>query len=228
METVVLIPAYNEEKNIKQIVTRTRKLGYAVLVIDDSSEDKTFGIAKKAGAIAIRHQTNKGKGEGIKTGFNYIFKNLDAKYIVLIDADLQYIPEDIPVLVNKLREANVDFVMGYRNWSVVPFRHKFGNIVWRLFFNLLFGTRLKDTNCGFMAMKTGTAKKIKDIHGGYIIENHILSQLVKSHLKIRQVPVSIYYRHKSKTIRGLKMVLGVLVFIITEGVKYRLHVSRRA
>jgi len=222
METVVLIPAYNESRNIKEVVSRVRKVGFTPFVVDDASKDSTYKIAKDAGAVVLRHEINGGKGEAIKTGLKYIFSELDAKYVVLLDADLQYVPEDIPKLIKLLKSGSADFVMGCRDWSIVPLRHRLGNFVWRVFFNLLFGTKMKDTNCGFMAMTVGTAKKIKGIRGGYIIDNHIVSQIVKNKLKIDQVPVKIYYKHKSEAVRGIRMVLGVLFFIIKEGVKYRL------
>ncbi len=223
MDTVVLIPAYNEEKNIKETVARVKKLGYRPLVVDDASLDGTYKIAKSAGAIVLRHEVNGGKGEAVKSGFNYIFSNLKVKYIVILDADLQYKPEDIPNLLQKLKDKSADFVMGYRDWSAVPFRHKLGNLVWRFFFNLLFGTRMKDTNCGFMAMTVDTARKIKGIGKGYVIDNHIVSQVVKNKLRIAQIAVSISYKNKSRPLRGIRMVLGVLVFIIREGLRYRLR-----
>lgn len=220
-KTVVLIPAYNEEDSIKEVVSRVRKLGYTPLVVDDASADRTAEIAGKSGAIVLKHGKNGGKGEAIKTGFSYIFNCLKADYIVLLDADLQYVPEDIAKLTGLL-DGGADFVMGYRDWSAVPFRHKFGNIVWRFFFNTLFGTGLKDTNCGFMAMKIEAAKKIKGIGGGYVIDNHIVAQVVKNKLRIKQAPVSVYYRHRSSVLRGIRMVAGVTIFIILEGIKYRL------
>ena len=222
MKTAVLVPAYNEEDTIGEVVSRIKKLGHTAVVVDDASSDKTYSVAKKAGGVVLRHGKNCGKGEAIKTGFDYIFKSLDADFIVLLDADLQYLPEDIPKLTGILERKEADFVMGYRDWTIVPFRHKFGNIVWRLFFNMFFGTKMKDTNCGFMAMTANTAKKIKGLGGGYVIDNHIVAEVVKNKLAIGQAPVRIYYKKNSGILRGLRMVAGVTVFIILEGVKYRL------
>ncbi len=224
--TVVLIPAYNEGKNIEETVKRVLKAGYRPIVIDDASLDKTFEIAKRAGALTLRHKINGGKGEAIKTGFDYIFKNLEVRYIVLLDADLQYRPEEICNIISKLRDGSADFVMGYRNWETVPFRHKFGNILWRFLFNLFFGTSMKDTNCGFMAMTIKTAKKIRGLGGGYVIDNHIVAQVLKNRLKIGQVPVSINYKSTSGVFRGIRMVLGVAIFIIIEGLKYRIGTGK--
>lgn len=226
METVVLIPAYNEAKNIEETVLRVKKIGATPLVVDDASTDNTFEIAKKSGAIVLRHEVNGGKGEAVKTGFNYIFSKLKIKYIVLLDADLQYLPEEIPALIKKLKDKSADFIMGCRDWSKVPLRHRLGNFVWRFFFNLLFGTKMKDTNCGFMGMTIETAKKIKGLGKGYIIDNYIVSQVVKNKLRIAQVPVSISYKNKSNPLRGIRMVLGVWIFIIIEGLRYRLKIGK--
>ena len=224
MDRIALIPAYNEEKTIGEAVKRLAKISIPSLVVDDGSKDKTEVFAKTAGSIVVKHEKNKGKGESIKTGFDFILKSLkEVEYVVLLDADLQCLPEEASRVLDPLIKKRADFVMGFRNWKSVPFRHRLGNSVWKFFFNFLFRTKLKDTNCGYMALTREAIKQIKNIHGGYIIENHILSQIVKKGLRIEQVPVNIVYINKSKVKRGLRMVFGVLWFIIKEGVKYELE-----
>lgn len=224
MDTIGLIPAYNEEKNIKEVVTRMKKSGKIIpLVIDDGSDDNTSKLAKKAGAVVIRHEINKGKGEGVKTGLEYILKNYPgAKYIVIIDADLQYLPEEWVKLVDALKKKDVDYVIGCRDWSKVPFRHRLGNFVWRTTFNFLFGTKLWDTNCGFIAFKRKVAKKL-EIYGGYIIDNAMAIQALKNGFKIKNVPVTIVYKQKRSIIPGTRIVAGLLLFMIKEGIDYRLR-----
>jgi glycosyltransferase involved in cell wall biosynthesis len=145
-----------------------------------------------------------------------------AKYIIIIDADMQFKPEDAPHLLEPLLAGEADFVMGFRDFSKVPFRHRLGNFVWKTAFNVLFGTKLKDTNCGYIAMTTAAAKDIGSFHGGYIIETHMLAQSVKGGLRIAQVPVEVDYHRVSAVARGVRVVLGVLYFTVLEGVKYRL------
>jgi len=224
MKNVALIPAYNEEKNILEIIDKTKKLRKfnKIIVIDDGSKDRTAELAKKAGAIVIRHEKNKGKGEALKTGFNYISKIRDIKNIVIIDADLQYEPKEALKLLKALESA--DLVMGYRDFSKLPFRHKLGNFVWKTSFNLFFGTRLNDTNCGLIALKAVSIKKM-NVHGGYIIENSMLASAVENNLKIKQVFVNVNYKKISGIKRGIKTVLGVFVYIFKEGIKYRLNIS---
>jgi glycosyltransferase involved in cell wall biosynthesis len=217
----VIVPAYNEEENIYEVVKRLRKMNFKVIVVDDGSKDKTYEFAKKAGAIVLRHKINKGKGEALKTAFEYA-RRKKIKNLVIIDADLQYLPEEAKKVLEPIKNGEADLVMGFRNWEGVPFRHKLGNFVWRKFFNILFGAKLKDTNCGYMAFGEKAINKIESIHGGYIIENSILADAIKKGLRIKQVPVKIFYHKKSKLLRGIRVVLGVLIFILKEGLRYRL------
>ena len=220
-----LIPAYNEERTITEVVTRIKKTGTLPIVIDDNSSDRTGELAKKAGAIVLRHNENLGKGGAIKTGLNYAFKRLvSMQNFVFIDADLQYDPSEAVALLGPLKQRKADMVLGFRDWSVVPFRHRLGNFVWRTAFNFLFGTKLKDTNCGFVAMNRHAAAKIRGIAtGGYIVENAILAALVESGMRVHQVPVTVSYRQVSGAGRGMRVVGGVMVFIVKSGLKYRLR-----
>ncbi|MEM5836549.1 MAG: glycosyltransferase family 2 protein [Candidatus Aenigmatarchaeota archaeon] len=223
-KVALILPAYNEEKNIKSVISEAKKFlpNSMIIVIDDGSVDRTFEIAKKSGVIVLRHEKNKGKGEAIKTGFNYL-KGKDVSYIIIADADRQYKIKDVPKFIKVLKEEKVDFVMGKRDWSKVPLRHRLGNYIWRTSFNILFGQKMEDTNCGFVAFSRKAMEKIKDdIHGGYILEDQMLISAVKNKLKIAQVPVTITYNKISGILRGLRMVLGVLIFVIKEGIKYRL------
>jgi len=222
-----IIPAYNEEKNIGELVRRIRRLdNIKSIVIDDGSKDKTSYFAKKANAFVLRHERRKGKGEALNTGFNFLIKNHpEAKYVIVIDADMQYMPEEIPKILKPLETGKADFVSGYREFKNTPFRHRLGNFVWRTIFNIMFGTDFKDTNCGFMGMTADAMKTMKRINGGYIIENQIFIQALKNKLRIKQVLVKVIYKRKSKVVRGIRVVAGVLIFIIREGFKYRLGIK---
>jgi len=226
MKSIALIPAFNEEKTIKEVISELKNVNLNCLVIDDGSTDRTSKIAQKSNAIVVRHNENKGKGEALRTGFEYILKNLhDIESLVIVDADLQYYAKESIKLLKPLEEKEADFVMGYRNWRTVPFKNRLGNFVWRTTFNLLFKTKLKDTNCGFMALSRGAISKMKRAYGGYIIENMMLIDALKNKLKIKQVPVSVKYKiehNKRNIIRGIRIVLGCLIFIFNEGIKYRL------
>lgn len=108
----------------------------------------------------MRHERNRGKGEAIKTGINFILEKYPRiDNVVIVDADMQYLPEEAENLLKPLKEGKADFVMGKRDWSNVPFRHRFGNFVWKTSFNILFGQKMDDTNCGFVAFSRKAMKK---------------------------------------------------------------------
>jgi glycosyltransferase involved in cell wall biosynthesis len=222
MKVGILLPAYNEEENIQVVIREAKKYlpKAKIVVIDDGSTDRTYELAKKEKVTVIKHEVNKGKGEAIKTGFKHFLK-IPVNFIVIADTDRQYLLEDAPKLLEPLKNREADFVMGYRDFRKVPFRHKLGNFVWKTLFNFLFGTNLKDTNCGYVALTKEVMKKVK-VHGGYIIENAFLSECLKNNFKIAQVPVKVVYREKSGILRGIRMVVGILIFITKEGIKYRL------
>lgn len=221
----VIFPAYNEEKNIRFVIREARKYldNPLIVVVDDGSKDRTSQLAKGEKAIVLRHERNKGKGEAVKTGIKFILKNHpNVDVLILADSDRQYLLEDAPKLSTPIKEGKADIVVGARNWREVPFRHRLGNFIWRKTFNFLFKTGFRDTNCGYMALNRKGAKLLlKHIYGGYILENSILIGCLKSKLKIVQKPVRVVYKRKSGIRRGVRMVLGVLIFIIKEGLKYR-------
>ncbi len=220
MKTGILVPAYNEEKTIRNVIELCKKYSprSIILVVDDGSNDKTAEIAKNMKVKVISHKKNKGKGEALKTGFRF-FKKIGIDAVVVIDADGQYNPKDISRFFKELKKYDV--VMGYRNFDKIPLRHRLGNILWKTLFNLFFGTKLKDTNCGFFGLNRKALTKIKNIHGGYIIENSILAEAVEKRLKIKQIPVKVKYHNISGIFRGVRIVLGVSIFIILKGIEYR-------
>ncbi len=227
MSRFAIIPAHNEEKTIEEVLKEVSKLDIKPIVVDDGSTDNTFNVCTNNGALVIRHDVNKGKGEAIKSGIDYLLKNHpEFNYLVMVDADMQYHPKETLQIFNALENNNVDFVMGHRNWRTIPFRHQLGNFVWRNVFNILFGTKFKDTNCGVMGLNQNAVEKLKDhILGGYIVDNSIIIGAIKNNLRIGHVSVNVNYHRKSEVGRGVRIVLGVLLYILKEGLKYRL--SRR-
>src|SRR3989338_3742357 len=118
MKVIVAIPAFNEEKSIKEVISRVTKVmdagryNYEILVVDDGSKDKTAEIAKKAGAIVYSHPKNYGLAETFKTEIKRCL-DLKADVIVHIDADGQYLPKEIPALIKEVKNG-YDLVLGSR------------------------------------------------------------------------------------------------------------------
>jgi glycosyltransferase involved in cell wall biosynthesis len=221
----VLLPAYNEEKNIRIVINEAKRFlpNSKIVVVDDGSIDKTYELAKKTGVTVIRHEVNRGKGEALKTGFNF-FSKVYVDYVIVADTDRQYRLEDATKILEALENQKADYVTGYRIPSDVPFANRVGNFIWRKLFNFFFGLKLKDSNCGFIGLNRNALKKIRNIHGGYIIENSMLIDCVRNNLKVVQVPVKVFYG-KRKIRKFAKMFFGVLIFILIEGFKYRLGIK---
>lgn len=204
----IIIPAYNESETIGKLIKNTLPYG-EVLVIDDGSNDNTCDEAMRSNGHVLRHSTNKGKGFALRTAFTAT----ESDEIVVMDADGQYDPNDIPKLLKKLKDC--DYVIGCRDWTTVPFRHRMGNRVWINLFNSLYGTNLSDVSCGFIAMKKWVYKNL-DISGGYVVDVDMISQAGNMGAKVENVPVSVNYRQTSAILRGIGMVAGVSISMIAK------------
>lgn len=171
-----------------------------VIVCDDASIDKTFDVAKKAGAVVIKHEKNIGKGGALKTLFEYS-KKLDADVIITIDGDGQSLPEEIPKLVNPILEKKFDVVIGYRfdNSVEMPTYRKFGNKALDKITNIATGISVRDTQSGFRAYSKKAIKEIKFNSNGFGADVEILIDAAKKGLKITEEKVSVIYNTGSKT-----------------------------
>src|SRR3989338_4070468 len=138
MKIIVTIPAYNEEKSIKNVISGIGKVmdsgnyNYQVLVIDDGSSDKTAEVAKKAGAIVYSHPKNYGLAETFRTEIEKSME-LGADVIVHIDADMQYQAGEIPKLVDEINNG-YDLVLGSRFMGKIeymPLIKRLGNIAFK-------------------------------------------------------------------------------------------------
>lgn len=151
----IIIPAYNEEKNIAQVIKAVREtlgLGCRITMIDDASEDKTAEIAKANGAVVIRHPYRMGNGASIKTGL----RRATAEIVVLMDGDGQHPAQDIPALVKEIDKF--DMCIGARDFSKLTLRN-FANKFYNSFASYVTLFKVQDLTCGFRAVKRNQALK---------------------------------------------------------------------
>ena len=205
-----VIPAYNEQKNIADIVKKTKKYVGNVIVVDDGSTDKTNEFGEKSGAVVLRHIINLGKGATLKTGCDFAIKK-GAKFIIVLDADAQHKPEDIPRFIEKLKKY--DIVFSYRKASrKMPFVLHFGNWLISNIVMILYNISLNDTQCGFRAFSREAYKKIRWNVSDYSMESEMIAKAGKQKLKYVQIPIQTIYSDKYKgttIIDGIKIVLNM-------------------
>ena len=129
MKTIAIIPAYNEESTISDVIKGTSQFVDEILVINDGSTDNTSDIAKSAGATVIDNIVNRGLGRTIKRGYEEAIKR-GADIVVQIDADGQYDPQEIPKLIQPILDNKADLVLGSRLENLkyeMPWLKKQGN-----------------------------------------------------------------------------------------------------
>lgn len=200
MFTLACIPAYNEENVIGNVIRKTLQYVDAVVVFDDGSTDNTKHEAETAGAYVLSADVNLGKGAALKSLFNYA-KHSQADVVVTIDADGQFLPEEIPKLVAPIFEKNFDVVIGYRfeNDEEMPKYRKFGNKVLDQISNLASELPYKDTQSGFRAYSRNAIEQIKFNNQGFVADSEILIDASQKKLKITEEKVTVIYNTGTKT-----------------------------
>jgi glycosyltransferase involved in cell wall biosynthesis len=212
-----VIPAYNEERTIGKIINNVRPHVDEIIVVDDGSGDDTFQAAKKSNGhiIVLRHEINLGKGAALKTGCEAAIK-LGAEKLVLMDADGQHDPDDIPKLLSKLEKENLDIVFGARETDKnMPFLRAAGNKIITKAVNLLSNLSLVDILSGFRALTSGAYKKIIWQSQDYSVETEMAINAGKRRLKYAQIPIKTIYTDDYKgmdIITGVKILLKLLKF----------------
>jgi len=219
MRVVCAIPAYNEELTIASIVLLAKQYVDEVIVIDDGSKDRTVELAKKAGAIVYKHKKNKGYGAAIKSCIEKA-KQRNADILVILDADGQHDPRDIPKLVEPIKDGEADLVIGSRfiTRQKMPKYRKFGIKIINLFAKkFLTKKKISDTQSGFRAYsrKVLEALDLSDESMGVSLE--ILNEVVKKGFRIKEVPIKCRYDIEGSTLNPLRhgmQLIGTIIKIV--------------
>jgi hypothetical protein len=221
-EILIIIPAYNEEGGIREVLRRVPRelLGYEVktVVVDDGSSDATAAIAREEGVPVASHVVNRGQGDALRTGF--ATAQLErAEIVINLDADGQYKPEEIERLVEPIIEDEADFVLGSR---FMGFYEEAGSVrhVGVVFFSkmisILTGTKISDCTNGFRAIRVSELHKL-DLVEDRFNATEIILEALKNKLRFAQVPVTMLSRAAGETKKPPKLAypLGVFRVIIS-------------
>ncbi|HOW58881.1 MAG TPA: glycosyltransferase family 2 protein [Candidatus Omnitrophota bacterium] len=223
----VIIAAYNEAKNIAEVIRRVQAVALfgiekEIVVVDDGSTDGTRDILRQTANVrAFFHEKNQGKGGALKTGI----ANALGDVFILQDADLEYSPEDYAVLLKPIQEGRTELVLGSRfslqgpkffTRNGDPFvSHYIGNkiIIWLT--NLFYGQSVTDYEGCYKAFTRSLFDKVKVQASGFEFDNELVCKSIRLGYKIAEVPIQYRPRlysegKKIKWTDGIRMLWSIL------------------
>lgn len=210
MRISVVVPVYNEEETVAQVLESLSKvpLDLEVVVVDDASTDRTWEILQELRQKEpfntyryIRHDFNQGKGAGLRTGFGLVSGDV----VTVQDADMEYNPQDLPALVRKWEEAGDAKVAiyGYRDLSPQKLTTRWGNRFLTTITNILYGCHIHDMETCYKMMPGPLARALPMEGRRFEIEPEITACIIQAGYKILEVPIS-YTPRKAKKLSPWK------------------------
>jgi len=207
-----VLPAFNEEVNLERTVRALvpalsgLAADYEILVVDDGSTDRTAEVARRLAEEVpslrlLRHERNRGYGAALRTGFAAAKR----EWILLLDADGQFLPEELPRLVQAA--AGADLVLGYRQSRADPALRRLFAAVWRLLVRALLGVTVRDTNCGFKLMRTALVAALDLQASGAVISAELLVKARRRGAVMAEVAVTHLPRRWGRQTGGSLRVL---------------------
>lgn len=202
----IVVPVLNEEEAIGKVLEELMSEGYEpeqILVVDGGSVDRTVEIASGYGVKVIR-QEGRGKAAAIRTAM----KHVKTEFVLVMDGDYTYPAKHIRELLNKALEGGYDQVIGRREFAAgtQPLAFKVGNRLLTLFFNLLFGVRLRDVLSGMYVVRAERLREIAWETKGFSIETEIAAHVASTTGRVAEHPIEYRRRvgrKKLKLIHGL-------------------------
>jgi len=213
---IAAMPAYNESHMIAEVILGCKKYVDRVIVVDDCSSDNTGGIAESLGAYVVRHDVNKGYGAALKSCFR-LAREFNADVMVIIDSDGQHNPDEIPKLLEPLKDG-FDLVIGSRfvngNGKNVPTYRKIGMKILDIATELAGGINVTDSQSGFRAYGKKAIEKIRFNGEDMSAGSEILIQAKDHGLKFTEVEIHCRYdlegcSSQNPFIHGSKVLLQI-------------------
>ncbi len=218
---VALVPAYNEEAVIAEVVSATLEQVPTVLVVDDGSTDATADLAAGAGAEVVRLEGNRGKAGAVMAGFAAaLARGYDV--VVMLDADGQHLPEEVPQVLAPVLAGEADLVVGSRFLEVrseIPAYRILGQKTLNLVTALGAGVTLTDTQSGFRALGPAALARLDFASDGYSLESDMIAHFAACGLRIAEVPISCRYdvpngHKKNAVLHGFEIVRAMSSAIV--------------
>jgi len=219
MKTVVVIPAYNEEKVIQGVLDEVKQLiaPENIIVIDDGSYDNTAQIVKNNGITVYSHIINRGLGGALGTGLKAGLLH-DADAVITLDADGQHKPEELKNLLEPLEKDQADVVIGSRflTSQKMPKMRRLFNFVGNMITWVLFGIWTTDSQSGYRAFNRRAARLIEIKTNKMEVSSEFFKEIKGNNLRLKEVPITAIYTEYSMSkgqsfTEGLKTVVRLIL-----------------
>lgn len=202
MKLSILMPVYNEEERIADALKQALAVNYPceieLVVVNDGSRDGTAEILDRADDTRVRvitHERNAGKGAAIKTAVD----SAEGEYMVILDADLEYDPQDIPKLLAPVLDGRATVVYGNRTFgshSAYSFWYVMGNKAVTTAANVLFNSYIGDLETCFKVMPVALYRSLDVRSRGFGMEAEVTGKLLRRRIRPYEVPIS--YRARGR------------------------------
>jgi len=201
----VLIPAYNAEKTISELLLQISALQQPpenIIVVDDGSEDKTAQICENHDVRLIRNFENRGKGYVLKVGFRAFLSDSSADYLLCLDADLQHPVSSIPDFLTTAHKNHSNFVLGVRKDRLksMPGHRVLSNLLTSQIISWFTGQNIADSQCGFRMIHRDVLATVNLRENGYQLESEMLLECAKEGFTIDCVSIPTIYSEEESHI----------------------------
>ena len=216
MKIIAVIPCFNEEHFIGDVVFETIKYVDKVIVIDDGSKDDTARIAREAGAEVISHPSCWGAGAATRTGFEAALKS-GADIVVTLDGDSQHDPSEIPLLLRPLLQDDADLVIGSRfikHKTNIPAYRELGVDFITWMYNLGTNVKVTDSQSGFRAHSRKLLGSVDIKHDDFSFSVEVLVKARKRGFRIAEVPISCLYHDQGSTLNPVSHGISVVIAVV--------------
>jgi glycosyltransferase involved in cell wall biosynthesis len=209
---IALIPAYNEQDHLGQIVAGAGKY-LPVLVVDDGSTDRTGSVAEAGGAILVRQIPNQGKGAALRAGFRYAIEH-DYSGVLTLDADGQHDPQEIPAFLAAYGQDQPDLIIGARNFSHIPAMRRLANTLGQWSFSWALGEPIPDNQSGYRLISRRLLEAVlSSQESGFEFEVEMIVTCVERGYRLAWVPIRTIYAGEKSHIQPVHHVVNYLRII---------------
>ena len=207
---IALIPAYNEQEYIAEVILSTTKY-LPVLVLDDGSTDDTAAIAASTGARVISQSPNRGKGTALQRGLSVCYQE-GYQAVLTLDGDGQHDPEEIPKFLESYRNKQAQLIIGQRDYRQMPLRRRIPNTLGKLLLSWAAGQSIPDNQSGYRLIDRSIIPILLDHseEGGFEFEVDMILLAIKHNLEMKWIPIKTIYRDEHSYIRPLRHLINYL------------------